>query len=50
MDDVERMKNSLGEIRRQLRWVEKKMKKMEELLRRKGVPEDKIREIMMMKK
>ena len=49
MDDVERMKNSLNEIMRQLRWVEKKMKGMEELLRKRGVPEDKIREIMLKK-
>ena len=46
MDDIERLKDSLNKIRRKLRWVEKKMKRMEEILRKKGVPEDKIREIM----
>ena len=46
MDNIERLKDSLNEIIRKLQWVEKKMKRMEEILRKKGVPEDKIREIM----
>ena len=40
------MKQHLDETRKKLLWLDKKMAKFEEILRRRGVEEDEIRKIM----
>ena len=46
MKDLEKLRDHLEEVRRKIRWVEKKMLRFEEILRKRGKSEEEIREIM----